>query len=115
VNWAETKKVLAKIHLGDRRTVDELVIDEWFDTIGHLRFDDAIAAVTLHRQESTDYLMPAHITAGSRRAAVTRERAERIVAQAARRALPAPRITLDRAKFEAETQAAIEAHRKARA
>ena len=111
----ELKRVVAKIQLGDSRQVDRLVLLEWQDTIGHLRFDDAIAAVTLHRQESTDYLMPAHITAGSRRAAVTRERAERIVAQAARRALPAPVITLDRAKLEAETDAAIEAHRKARA
>jgi len=107
----ELKRVVAKIQLGDSRQVDRLVLLEWQDNIGHLRFDDAIAAVTLHRQESTDYLMPAHITAGSRRAAVTRERSERIVAQDARRALPAPVITLDMAKLKADTAASIREHR----
>ena len=64
MNKPECAKVLAKIQLGDNRQVDKLTLDEWFDTIGHLEFTDAIAAVRLHRQESTDYLMPAHIIRG---------------------------------------------------
>jgi hypothetical protein len=58
VNRQECAKVLAKIQLGDNRQVDQLVLDEWFDTIGHLRFEDAIGAVRLHRQESAAWLMP---------------------------------------------------------
>jgi hypothetical protein len=61
VNRQECAKVLAKIQLGDNRQVDQLVLDEWFDTIGHLRFEDAIGAVRLHRQESSAWLMPAHV------------------------------------------------------
>jgi hypothetical protein len=57
----ECARVVAKIRLGDSRNVDELVLAEWYDTIGYLNVDDAIKAVTLHRQESTDYLQPAHI------------------------------------------------------
>jgi hypothetical protein len=57
----ECKQVVAKIQLGDNRQVDRLVILEWFETVGFLQFEDARTAVTLHRQESTDYLQPAHI------------------------------------------------------
>jgi len=67
MNRSECAKVLAKIQLGDNRQVDTLTLEEWFDTIGHLRFEDAIGAVRLHRQESTDYLMPAHVIRGARR------------------------------------------------
>jgi hypothetical protein len=68
----EVAKVLAKIKLGDNRSVEESVIREWADTIGHLRFEDAIAAVTLHRQESAEYLVPAHIIANARRVRAAR-------------------------------------------
>ncbi|MEC5149184.1 hypothetical protein [Cryobacterium sp. GrIS_2_6] len=57
----ECKQVVAKVQLGDNRQVDRLVIMEWFDTIGHLNAADAIAAVKMHRQESTDYLQMAHV------------------------------------------------------
>lgn len=57
----ECKQVVAKVQLGDNRQVDRLVIMEWYDTIGHLNAGDAIAAVKLHRQESTDYLQMAHV------------------------------------------------------
>lgn len=68
MNRSECAKVLAKIQLGDNRQVDSLTLDEWFDTIGHLEFGDAIAAVRLHRQESDKWLMPAHVVAGAGRA-----------------------------------------------
>lgn len=58
---AECAKVLAKIQLGDNRQVDALTLEEWFDTIGFLRFEDAIAGVRIHRQESTEYLQMAHV------------------------------------------------------
>lgn len=64
---AELKQVLAKIQLGDNRQVDPLVLREWFDTIGHLDAGDCLKAITMHRQESAAYLMPAHIVANVRR------------------------------------------------
>ena len=63
----ECAKVLAKIQLGDNRQVDKLTLEEWFDTIGHLPFAPAIEAVRMHRQESTDYLQPAHVIRNVRR------------------------------------------------
>lgn len=72
MNKQECAKVLAKIQLGDNRQVTSLVLDEWFDTIGHLGFDDAIQAVRMHRQESTEYLVAAHIVALVRRIGVDR-------------------------------------------
>lgn len=61
VTLDECKQVVAKVQLGDNRQVDRLVIMEWYDTIGHLNSADAIKAITLHRQESTDYLQMAHV------------------------------------------------------
>jgi hypothetical protein len=109
MNISETAAVLAKIKLGDNREVDNqgLVLREWHETIGDLDYQDCIAAVTMHRQESTDYLQASHIRVNARRVRDARERE-------ARKALPAPapqRITLDRAKFEAETEAAAAARR----
>jgi len=58
----EMKRLLAKISLGDNRQVDQLVIDDWLETIGHLAYQEAYTAVVTHRRESTEYLMPGHIT-----------------------------------------------------
>jgi hypothetical protein len=104
MNVEECKQVLAKIQLGDNRQVDRLVILEWFETIGHLEFEDARGAVTLHRQESTDYLTAAHVCAGARRVREVRERAERVNAP---RAIEARQITLDRAEFDRLTAEAV--------
>ena len=72
MNKAECAKVLAKIQLGDNRQVDQLTLEEWFDTIGHLDFLAAVAGVRLHRQESTEYLMPAHVIRNANRVVETR-------------------------------------------
>lgn len=84
----ECKRVLAKIQLGDNRQVDELTLREWHDTIGHLNFADAVEAVRLHRQNSTDYLMPAHVVAGAK--AVARERVMREPIEAGYVSAPKP-------------------------
>lgn len=63
----QLKQVVAKIQLGDNRQVDALTLREWFDTIGHLDAGDALQAVTMHRQESPDYLQPFHIITNARR------------------------------------------------
>lgn len=61
MNLEQTARVLTKIQLGDNRAADQLILAEWHDTIGDLDFEDTITAVTMHRQESTEYLMPAHL------------------------------------------------------
>jgi len=107
----ECKQILAKIQLGDNRQVDRLVILEWFETIGHLEFEDARGAVTLHRQESTDYLTAAHVCAGARRVRELRERAQRVNAP---RAIEAREITLNRAEFDRLTAEAVARFRQVR-
>jgi hypothetical protein len=87
------------------------VILEWFETIGHLGFEDARGAVTLHRQESTDYLTSAHVCLGARRVRELRERAERVNAP---RAIEAREITLDRAEFDRLTAEATTHFREVR-
>lgn len=62
MNRLEMARLLAKIQLGDRRQVTDLVIADWMETIGHLTYQDAYTAVVAHRRESTEYLMPGHIT-----------------------------------------------------
>lgn len=62
MNAFEMKRLLAKISLGDNRQVDQLVIDDWMETIGHLDYRSAYEAVVQHRRESTEYLQPGHIT-----------------------------------------------------
>ena len=105
----ELKVVVAKIQLGDNRQVDRLVIEYWWELIGNLHHEDALAAVNFHRLEHPGvWLEPGHIKAGAKRARDLRDRD----ARRHRPAIETNRVTLDRARFEAETAAAIEAARK---
>ncbi len=62
INLEQTAKLLARIKIGDNRTVNDEVTMDWFHALdGQVTFVDAINAVSLHRRESTDYLQPAHI------------------------------------------------------
>lgn len=121
MNISETAAVLAKVKIGDNREVDSrgLVLTEWHDNIGDLVFEDAIAGVTMHRKESTDYLTFAHVRMNARRAKEARERIARRSPDAAaieqrNKALGVGPIVFDRDQFEAETRAAIEATRKSK-
>lgn len=67
MNAEEVAKVLAKIRLGDNRETSRETLLEWMDNIGDLDYADAIEAVRLHRRESVEYLMPAHVRAGVKR------------------------------------------------
>lgn len=96
----EVAKVLARIQLGDNRQVDRTTLAAWIDEIGDLDFRDAVEAVKLHRQESTHYLMAAHVRANVRVIRRQREHAGRVSTP---RAIEPNVITLDRAKFEEET------------
>ena len=71
---SQTARLLAKAQLIDNRTVDELTIEAWFELVGHLDFDDAMAALTEHRRTSTEWVTPAHIITGVK--AIRRARLE---------------------------------------
>jgi hypothetical protein len=107
VNIQETAAVLAKIKIGDNREVDSkgVVLKEWHQEIGHLPYQDALEAVVMHRQESTEYLQAGHIVANVGRIRRRRERDDRV---ANPRQIEPPKITLDRAEFDRLTQLAIQ-------
>lgn len=83
---SETAKILAKAALIDNRHIDRETVKAWHEVIGHIDFDVALAALTIHRRTSTEYLMPAHIIANLRRA-----RDERAIEANRLRALDPPR------------------------
>ncbi len=63
----QTAQLVALIQIGDNRRVDRAVIAAWHDLVQDLPLDDALEAVRVHRRESTDYLLPAHVIAGVKR------------------------------------------------
>lgn len=83
---SETAKILAKAALIDNRHIDRETVKAWHEIIGGIDFDVALAALTIHRRTSTEYLMPAHIIANLRRA-----RDERAIEANRLRALDPPR------------------------
>lgn len=88
MNKSDTAKLLAKAALIDRRTIDVSDVEAWHEAVGHLDARDAMAALTLHRQRSSDYLQPAHIIALARESRRDREHDE--ARERAKRALPPP-------------------------
>ena len=117
MNYDDIGKLIARVKVGDNRDVGKvgLLHEEWFQSLGHLPLDECLAAVILHRQESPGvYLEAGHIIANVRLVRARQERAQRVVMAKQRGAIAAPVITLDRDRFEAETQAAIRAHRISR-
>lgn len=115
MNADEVSRILARIQLDDNREIDEegVVLGSWIEKIGDLPFDLAYEALLMHGRESKEYLTAGHIRANVKLLTARLTRAER-VATAQRREIRGPVITLDRAKFEAETQSAIREHRIAR-
>ena len=77
MNKFEVAQLLAKIKIGDNREINELVIAEWHDTVHGLLFADAIAGVTMHRQESSEYLQPVHVMRNVRRIMLARVEVQR--------------------------------------
>jgi hypothetical protein len=112
MNASELAMLLVKIQLGDHRQVDPLVVAYWDELIGHLDYEDAQAAVRMHRIEKPGvYLEPGHVYAGAKRAWEARKREER-------RHQPhiEPQVvTLDRDAFDRETENWITYYRELRA
>jgi hypothetical protein len=112
----EAFQLLTLASARDNRTVSQSIAKVWAGDLARVSLDDATAALTLHYQERPDvWLLPGHVIAAARRVRATREREANIEASFARRAIGGNVITLDREKFERETQAAIEAQRAIKA
>lgn len=116
MNSTQVGLVLARVQAGDNREIDDegLVFGDWESAIGELNFFDCIEAVSMHRRESTAYLLAAHVVANVKVITRRRDHDDR-VARARSLALSPQLVTLDRAKFDAETQVAIDAMRAAKA
>ena len=113
MNEQEAWQLLTLASARDNRTVSQSVAKVWAGDLERVALDEAVEALTLHYREQPDtWLQPGHVIAGAKRVRLLRERDARVLGA---HGIEKRRITLDRAKFEAETQAAIEAHRKARA
>jgi hypothetical protein len=74
VNKVEIAKLLARASAVDNRIITEESVQAWFELLSNVPYEFAVAAVNEHFKNSTEYLLPAHIVAGARRA---RDRAER--------------------------------------
>lgn len=61
MNIEQTAVVLAKIAALDNRHDTDAAILAWHEAIGDLDYQDSLRAVAVHRMESTEYLMPAHV------------------------------------------------------
>lgn len=62
MNFAETAEVIAAIQIYDNRKADEATVKAWHKIIGRFSKEDCMDAVVEHYTNSTDWLMPAHIT-----------------------------------------------------
>lgn len=82
----DTARLLAACAMYDFRSVETADAAAWHHVIGDLDYDDAMEAVRLHYQQSTDRMMPAHVRQGVK--AIRAERARREKHEA--RELPSP-------------------------
>lgn len=112
MNEPEAFQLLTLASARDGRTVTQAVAKVWASDLERVDIRDAVEGIQLHYRESDKWLMPSHVIAGARRVREARQRQERIATL--RREIAGNVITLDRAKFEAETQAAIQKHRAER-
>jgi hypothetical protein len=102
MNLVEAGRLLAKVSGNDGREVGEVTVMAWQETLADVAYPDAMAAVTIHYRESTEFLMPAHLVK-----LVGRVRAERRQADLDRR--HADKIAaFDEATLPATTRRAIE-------
>jgi hypothetical protein len=81
---SEVAQLLAKAALIDNRKIDAATVETWHELIGHVDYDTAMAALTIHRRTSSEYLLPSHIIANLRKA-----REKQTIAEAKARAITA--------------------------
>lgn len=67
MNIQETNELLLRIQLIDNRQIGDSTVLAWHELVRDLDYAVAVEAVRLHRLESTDYLVPAHVRANVER------------------------------------------------
>jgi len=107
MNEREAFGLLTMASARDGRKVSESVAKIWAEDLADIPIWVAEAAVRMHFRETDAWLKPSHVIAGAKRVREALEREER----KRQPAVASNQITLDRPKFEAETQAAIDAYR----
>jgi hypothetical protein len=108
LNKAETAQLLTVISQLDNRKLEPATVEAWHAVLGHLDYSIAVEAARVHFRDSTDYLMPAHIVAGTKRIQDRLDREERRHTQA----IEMKEITFDRAEFDRQVAEAIEFYRE---
>ncbi|PCN46989.1 hypothetical protein Csp2054_14190 [Curtobacterium sp. 'Ferrero'] len=99
MNQTEVAKLLTVASAIDNRTVSDEQVIAWHAALRHLPFEVAQEALVRHFRDSTEYLLPGHISKQAKVIRAEQEREARI-----RRQIEPPRpITLDRPALEAET------------
>ena len=113
----EVVKVLARIQADDNRDIGQITVASWQQGIGDLDFREALDAVALHRRESKDWLMPAHVRANVRLLRARRKAAEDRARSIERQRMlngstQAADDVFDRAAFDALTEQWVEYYRQ---
>lgn len=67
MNKTEVAKLLTIASSIDNRNVNEVAVEGWYAVLHSLPFEDCARAVKAHFEDSTEYLMPAHVKAGVKR------------------------------------------------
>lgn len=111
MNMTETAKLLTVASMIDNRKVEDETVIAWHRAIGHLGFEAAQAAVLTHFGESTEYLLPGHVSDIVRRMRTMAERESRRRPAAVDQQV----VTLDREAFDDETARWTDYYRKQRA
>jgi hypothetical protein len=74
MNLVETNQLLRFLASVDNRRYDDATVAAWQAILDDVDHADAMQAAVNHFRDETDYLTPAHITAGARAAVEDRER-----------------------------------------
>lgn len=67
MNKMEIARLLTAIAALDNRKVLEETVEAWYAVLHSYPYGDAAEAVRQHFEDSTEYLMPAHVRAGVKR------------------------------------------------
>lgn len=67
MNKTDVAKLLTIASSIDNRNVNEVAVEGWYAVLHSLPFEDCVQAVRRHFEDSTEYLLPAHVKAGVRR------------------------------------------------
>ena len=78
MNKVDVAKLMTRASAVDNRIVTEEKVEAWFEVLRSVPYEFAVMAVNDHFKESTDYLLPAHIVTGARRARDRWERDQRV-------------------------------------